>query len=246
MTVDPRHNKYIKYFKNIRKIQNYLCEGADACLIPKIDNTNVDRSLAIVHRTIFNVLIRQHLSLSRNTASSHLPKDTDTFKLSTPMWDPIKSQTPLLHEEYQNVFQNHWSSKRALDFIRAKQKSVTDENQLGISHLPPLTPATPTNGKNEHSVNGKGANSEKFKIPEYTRSPSLGYYDSSTVSQLRYTHASPTIDDIDDGSDIGSDDVDTQILVDDDDVDIMEEGELNDSDVENMDEELLKYASLGS
>lgn len=56
MAVDPKENKYIQYFDNIRIIQNQFCKGADKYLIPKIDNTNVDRSVATIHSTLIRVL----------------------------------------------------------------------------------------------------------------------------------------------------------------------------------------------
>ncbi|KAK1366307.1 hypothetical protein POM88_041868 [Heracleum sosnowskyi] len=46
MTLDPEKNKYVKYIRNIRTIQEYLCNRADKHLMPKINNTNVP--------TIFN------------------------------------------------------------------------------------------------------------------------------------------------------------------------------------------------
>ncbi|XP_021279450.1 P-loop NTPase domain-containing protein LPA1 homolog 2 [Herrania umbratica] len=44
MTLDPAKNKYVKYIRNIRTIQDYLCKRADKHLVPKINNTNVDKS----------------------------------------------------------------------------------------------------------------------------------------------------------------------------------------------------------
>lgn len=59
MTLDPAKNKYVKYIKNIRTIQDYLCKGADKRLIPKINNTNVDKSVAAIHATVFSSLRRR-------------------------------------------------------------------------------------------------------------------------------------------------------------------------------------------
>ncbi|KAI3511805.1 hypothetical protein L1887_18963 [Cichorium endivia] len=58
MTLDPAKNKYIKYIKNIRTIQEYLCNRADKHLVPKINNTNVDKSVAAIHATVFSCLRR--------------------------------------------------------------------------------------------------------------------------------------------------------------------------------------------
>lgn len=56
MTLDPAKNKYVKYIRNIRAIQDYLCKRADKHLIPKVNNTNMDQSVASIHATIFACL----------------------------------------------------------------------------------------------------------------------------------------------------------------------------------------------
>jgi len=45
MTLEPKFNKYIENLDNIRLIQNNLIKKADKAFIPKIDNTNIDKSL---------------------------------------------------------------------------------------------------------------------------------------------------------------------------------------------------------
>ncbi|KAJ1281650.1 hypothetical protein BS78_04G322000 [Paspalum vaginatum] len=59
MTLDPAKNRYIKYIRNIRAIQDYLCNRADKHLVPKINNTNVDQSVAAIHATVFSCLRRR-------------------------------------------------------------------------------------------------------------------------------------------------------------------------------------------
>ncbi|KAL1209486.1 putative P-loop NTPase domain-containing protein LPA1 [Cardamine amara subsp. amara] len=59
MTLDPAKNKYVKYIRNIRTIQDYLCKRADKHLVPKINNTNVDKSVATIHATVFGCLRRR-------------------------------------------------------------------------------------------------------------------------------------------------------------------------------------------
>jgi 2-phosphoglycerate kinase len=59
MTLDPAKNRYIKYIRNIRAIQEYLCNRADKHLVPKINNTNVDQSVAAIHATVFSCLCRR-------------------------------------------------------------------------------------------------------------------------------------------------------------------------------------------
>ncbi|CAO3593870.1 unnamed protein product [Absidia cylindrospora] len=106
MTVAPKANKYIHYFDNIRLIQRHLCKAADLWMIPKINNTNVDRSLAIVHTTVINVLSRM--------------KQTG----QTSLLDP--SSPDLLHQEFTKVYNATWSSKQMLRRIRENsQRSST-------------------------------------------------------------------------------------------------------------------------
>jgi 2-phosphoglycerate kinase len=56
MTIDPRYNKYIKHVKSIRIIQKHLIKKAEAALIPRIDNSNVDKSIGLIHVTIVRCL----------------------------------------------------------------------------------------------------------------------------------------------------------------------------------------------
>lgn len=56
MTIDPRFNKYIKNVKSIRIIQKHLIKKAEETLIPRIDNSNVDKSIGLIHVTIVRCL----------------------------------------------------------------------------------------------------------------------------------------------------------------------------------------------
>ena len=59
MTLDPEANRYVKHFRQIRVIQDYLVRRADRHCIPRVDNTNVDRSVAAIHATVLSCLRRQ-------------------------------------------------------------------------------------------------------------------------------------------------------------------------------------------
>ena len=56
MTIDPNFNKYIKNYKSIRAIQKHLMKKAETSLIPRIDNSNVDKSIGIIHVTLVKCL----------------------------------------------------------------------------------------------------------------------------------------------------------------------------------------------
>jgi hypothetical protein len=56
MTTDPTVNRYISHFSAIRTVQSYLSKEASRCLIPKLDNRNIDRSVETMHQTLFSYL----------------------------------------------------------------------------------------------------------------------------------------------------------------------------------------------
>ncbi|KAL7115830.1 hypothetical protein ACP275_04G205300 [Erythranthe tilingii] len=82
MTLDPAKNKYVKYIRNIRTIQEYLCNRADKHLVPKINNTNVDKSVAVIQATVFSCMRRR--------------------ELGELLYDPTTNTVAVLDEEYRN------------------------------------------------------------------------------------------------------------------------------------------------
>ncbi|XP_043705641.1 P-loop NTPase domain-containing protein LPA1 homolog 2-like [Telopea speciosissima] len=104
MTLDPAKNKYVKYIRNIRTIQDYLCNRADKHLVPKINNTNVDRSVAAIHATVFSCLHRR--------------------EAGEQLYDPITNTVAVIDEEYrrQNAA-NSLSSKGMFQLIQRKGSS---------------------------------------------------------------------------------------------------------------------------
>ncbi|KAE8674584.1 P-loop NTPase domain-containing protein LPA1-like protein 1 [Hibiscus syriacus] len=99
MTLDPAKNKYVKYIRNIRTIQDYLCKQADKHLVPKINNTNVDRSVAVIHATIFSCLRR--------------------YEAGEPLYDPITNTVAVVDEEYRSkCAANSLSSKGMFQLIQ--------------------------------------------------------------------------------------------------------------------------------
>ncbi|KAK6926743.1 hypothetical protein RJ641_008462 [Dillenia turbinata] len=104
MTLDPAKNKYVKYIRNIRTIQEYLCNRADKHLVPKINNTNVDKSVAAIHATVFS-------SLRRREGGEQL-------------YDPITNTVFVVDEEYRNQrAANSLSSKGMFQLIQRKGSS---------------------------------------------------------------------------------------------------------------------------
>lgn len=99
MTLDPTKNKYVKYISNIRTIQEYLCSRADKYLVPKVNNTNVDRSVASIHATVFSCL-------RRRANGDHL-------------YDPDSNTVAVVNDEYKNqCVANSMSSKGMFKLIQ--------------------------------------------------------------------------------------------------------------------------------
>lgn len=93
MTIDPRFNKYVKNMKSIRIIQKYLIKKAEEVLIPRIDNSNVDKSIGLIHVTIVRCL--------RQIAEG------------TQIFDSQRKQATIMHHEFNLISKNQLSSRDA-------------------------------------------------------------------------------------------------------------------------------------
>nr|XP_043634472.1 P-loop NTPase domain-containing protein LPA1 homolog 2-like [Erigeron canadensis] len=104
MTLDPSKNKYVKYIRNIRTIQEYLCNRADKHLVPKVNNTNVDKSVAAIHATVFSCLRRR--------------------EAGEQLYDPTTNTVSVIDEEYRNqCVANSLSSKGMFQLIQRQGSS---------------------------------------------------------------------------------------------------------------------------
>jgi len=104
MTLDPAKNKYVKYIRNIRTIQDYLCTRAEKHLVPKVNNTNVDKSVAAIHATVFSCLRRR--------------------EAGDQLYDPVRNTVTVVYEEYRNqCAANSLSSKGMFQLIQRKGSS---------------------------------------------------------------------------------------------------------------------------
>ena len=110
MTIDPQENKYIKHFDNIRVIQRHLCKHADRCLIPKIDNTNVDRSIATIQSTLVRVL--RKLNRGEKLVDDKIGKFV------------------MLSREHENSLKKAWSSKGVRKAMRPLLKQKVSKRLL--------------------------------------------------------------------------------------------------------------------
>lgn len=104
MTLDPAKNKYVKYIRNIRAIQDYLCKRADKHLIPKVNNTNMDQSVASIHATIFACLRKR--------------------EGGEPFYDELTNTVKLVDDEFKHqCAANSLGSKGMLQLIRRRGSS---------------------------------------------------------------------------------------------------------------------------
>ncbi|GAB4816083.1 hypothetical protein N2152v2_003129 [Parachlorella kessleri] len=133
MTLRAEANRYVKYLRTIRVIQDYLCKTADKHRIPKVDNTNVDRSIATIHATVLGCLRRRAQGES--------------------MLEPGSLSCKVVLEEYLRCKSATWSSRDMLELIRLKSRA----GQAGSSEEGPSTSAASTAPKGPLSHMGDAA-----------------------------------------------------------------------------------------
>lgn len=113
MTLEPRNNKYVQYFEHIRQIQGYIRSRADFFDVPKIDNTNIDRSLAKIHASVFKSVKKVALN-----KESLFDLETNKANIARTYTKPI------------------WNSSHMLTAIRTKRSSLElSVSQIGLPML---------------------------------------------------------------------------------------------------------------
>jgi len=158
MTIDPNHNKYVKYIKNIRVISDYLCKTGDAHQIPKIDNTNIDRSLATIHTIIFNCIKRVMLN-------------GESF------WNNELDVAALVSQEYEKVaFYSSGSMLKMLDKKVIERKPQKPKEELLQQIKEEIT-------KPENESDGESDNDEDAAFI----ADSLGLYNYDFISILDFS-----------------------------------------------------------
>jgi 2-phosphoglycerate kinase len=85
MTLDAKYNKYVENFEHIRCIQNYLTKTSDRSLLPKVDNTNVDKSIGMIQETILRSVkdVFSYNKLLYETGNDTLSTHFNNFSKST-------------------------------------------------------------------------------------------------------------------------------------------------------------------
>ena len=115
MSLSPEANRYVRYFGHIRTIQDYLVSRAGRHAVPVLNNTNVDRSVDVMHATA--------LGCARRVALGG---------------EPLLQGDKLImmHQEWEAHTRERgaWSSKTMLALIRARARdqsgTISDSSAL--------------------------------------------------------------------------------------------------------------------
>jgi hypothetical protein len=93
-------NRYVRHLRSIRAIQDELVAAAGRRGVPRVDNTNVDRSVASIHATVLGCL--------RRRAGGEA------------LFDPGTGRCGAVAEEYARCTAATWSGRSMLELIRSK------------------------------------------------------------------------------------------------------------------------------
>ncbi|KAG8060774.1 hypothetical protein GUJ93_ZPchr0002g25374 [Zizania palustris] len=150
MTLDPAKNRYIKYIRNIRAIQEYLCNRADKHLVPKINNTNVDQSVAAIHATVFSCLRRQ--------------------ESGEQLYDLNANTVAVVDEEYRNqCAANSLGSKGMFQLIQRKGSSRNLMALLNIDGCVTKAWHVDTTSGGNGNLNGSTSSDKSSKNPMFNQ-----------------------------------------------------------------------------
>ena len=117
MSLTPEANRYVRYFGHIRTIQDYLMSRAARFAVPMLNNTNVDRSVDVMHATALGCARRMALD-------------------GEPLLQGDKCV--MVHTEFEAHTRERgaWSSKSMLAVIRSRARdtsgTVSDSSALTV------------------------------------------------------------------------------------------------------------------
>lgn len=166
MTLDERFNKYIENFQNIRIIQKFLIKKSNENLISKMDNTNIDKSMGLILKTIMSYFRKLYIR-----------KETI----------PDNNNLLYIYEQFNKLNKNVWSSQAVKDYVTSKvnkadllnmkMENLIENLTLTIERSPPSESniaETKTNDiKSEHQSvlesnnKSEGNKNENFKIEKH-------------------------------------------------------------------------------
>eukprot|EP00899_Mesostigma_viride_P007977 jgi/Mesvir1/17180/Mv07601-RA.1 len=186
MTLEPSQNKYIKHFRNIRTIQDYLCVRAEKKHIPKIDNTSVDRSVIAMHATVFGCIRR--------------------LACGEPLLDAATNTATTVFAEFERQRRAvAWSSKAMLRIIQRGHMDPSCMGQLGQLGCPPSGHALMT-GHADRGGASCSTPSTSSSTPRQLPDPQHDDFDTASVFDYRDHDMVSSDDGRVDGSEASSDD----------------------------------------
>jgi len=112
-SIKPEDNKYIQSFDKIMMIQNYLTKEAELRKIPTINNTNLDTSVSLIHRSF----LKNFKIMSRSKAL--ITNDAETAEM--------------FHEEFMKTKAMLSKAKKIKEYIKLGQV-IQDEPAPEIKH----------------------------------------------------------------------------------------------------------------
>jgi hypothetical protein len=167
MSLSPEANRYIRYFRQIRVIQDYLAVRAARFLVPRVNNTNVDRSVDTIHATTFGCMRRA----------------AEPGALAA--GDGAAERAALLHDEYRRhtLARGAWSSKSMLAVIRGRNER--DRGAGAISDAPSTSSSALTGvssaDEREEFVGGGGVGGACCEPPAHAAASSDDDYPAAVV-----------------------------------------------------------------
>lgn len=126
MTLRADGNRYVKNLRSIRVIQDYLVKSADKRAVPKVDNTNVDKTVATIHATVLKCLHRR--------------------EGGEQLIDARSRRCDVILEEYLQCKSATWSGRDMLELIRNRRAAKEDG---GVDDSDSDGPSTSTAGRSE-------------------------------------------------------------------------------------------------
>ena len=136
LTLDPQVNRYVKHFGAIKAIQDSLVAWAKRWNVPAIDNTSVDRSVALIHATTLGFLRRLSALHAAPVASSSSSAPPPPSSSPPPPWGDPDALSTLLHNEFERALDaSAWSSKGMLAVLRAKRNEDTTTSSASSTPL---------------------------------------------------------------------------------------------------------------
>lgn len=103
MTLDERFNKYIENFQSIRIIQKFLIKKSNENLVSKVDNTNIDKSMGLILKTIMSYFRKLYIR------KEEIPDNNSLL---------------YIYEEFNKINKNVWSSQAVKDYVTSKVNRV--------------------------------------------------------------------------------------------------------------------------